>query len=150
MFQHSGEQVMAELRHQISINASAEKIYAAITTSAGLAGWWTADSKADDRIGGKAEFGFEKRRMVFRMTIETLEREKRVVWRCHGDHPEWEGTTLTWSIARENDATVLRFTHGGWKSMSDYCVMCNSTWGELMYRLKNYVESGRPDPHWRG
>jgi hypothetical protein len=26
--------------------------------------------------------------------------------------------------------------------------MCNSTWGELMYRLKGYLEGENPGPHW--
>ena len=26
---------------------------------------------------------------------------------------------------------------------------CNSTWGELMYRLKDYVEGKNLAPHWR-
>jgi uncharacterized protein YndB with AHSA1/START domain len=142
--------IMVEIKHQIPINAAPEKVYAALATSTGLRGWWTADSRADEKAGGKAEFGFDKRGMVFRMTVERLDAGKQVVWTCHGDHPEWNGTTLTWNIAQENGAAVLRFTHSGWKSVSDYCARCNSTWGELMYRLKNYVESGRPDPHWRG
>jgi len=37
---------MAELNHQIPINASVQKVYAALTTQAGLRGWWTADAKA--------------------------------------------------------------------------------------------------------
>ena len=140
---------MAEIKHQIAINAGPEKVYAALATPAGLKGWWTADSKADEKVGGKAEFGFDKRGMVFRMGIDKLEPRKMVVWTCYGDHPEWEGTTLTWNIAREDNGTTLRFTHSGWKSVSDFCATCNSTWGELMYRLKAYVEGGRADPHWR-
>jgi uncharacterized protein YndB with AHSA1/START domain len=140
---------MAELKHQIPVNAAPDKVYAALTTKEGLRGWWTADSTADAKQGGKAEFGFDKRSAVFRMTIKTLEPAKRVVWSCHGDHPEWDGTTLTWTIAQKDGTSTLRFAHSGWNSMSDFCEMCNSTWGELMYRLKAYVESGRPDPHWR-
>jgi uncharacterized protein YndB with AHSA1/START domain len=140
---------MVDIRHQIPIAAAPEKVYAALATSTGLKGWWTVDSKADDRVGGKAEFGFDKRGMVFRMTVDKLEPCKEVVWSCDGDHPEWRGTTLTWTIAREDGGSTLRFTHGGWKSVSDFCAACNSTWGELMYRLKAYVESGRADPHWR-
>jgi hypothetical protein len=26
---------------------------------------------------------------------------------------------------------------------------CNSTWGELMYRIKDYLEGRNPGPHWR-
>jgi uncharacterized protein YndB with AHSA1/START domain len=123
---------MAEIRHQIPIKAAPEKVYAALATQAGLRGWWTADTKADEEVGGKAEFGFDKRGIVFRMTIDKLESGKRVVWSCHGDHPEWAGTVLTWTLSPEPDGTTLRFTHGNWKSMTDFCAVCNSSWGELM------------------
>ena len=140
---------MAELRHQIPIDASQDKVYAALATQAGLCGWWTADTKADQKIGGKAEFGFEKRKFVFRMKIEKLDPGKQVVWTCHGDHPEWAGTILTWNITREDDGSILRFTHSGWKSISEFCATCNSSWGELMYRVKDYVEGRNPGPHWK-
>ena len=58
---------MPELRHQIPIDAAADKVYAALATQAGLRSWWTADTKADEKVGGKAEFGFDKRGIVFRM-----------------------------------------------------------------------------------
>jgi uncharacterized protein YndB with AHSA1/START domain len=143
------EQIMAEIKHQIPINAAPEKVYAALATSKGLRGWWTADSKADEKAGGKAEFGFDRRGMLFRMIVEKLDPGKQVVWTCHGDHPEWNGTTLTWNIAREDGVSMFRFTHSGWKSVSDFCATCNSTWGELMYRLKDYVEGKNPGPHWK-
>src|SRR5579864_4767080 len=101
---------MAELRHQLSINATPARVFAALATRDGLRGWWTADSEAEETVGGKAEFGFNRRQAVFRMEILALEPGRRVVWRCLGDNPEWVGTTLTWDIAQENDATVLRFS----------------------------------------
>jgi uncharacterized protein YndB with AHSA1/START domain len=140
---------MADIKHLVPIDATPEKVYAALATAAGLRRWWTADTKADEKVGGEAVFGFEKRGMVFRMTIEKLELGKLVVWRCHGDHPEWDGTTLTWTIAREDNATVLRFVQSGWKSVTDFCAGCNSTWGELLYRLKDDLEGKNPGPHWR-
>jgi uncharacterized protein YndB with AHSA1/START domain len=103
---------------------------------------------ADEKAGGKAEFGFDKRQMIFRMKIEKREPGKRLVWSCHGDHPEWKGTTLTWDIAPGGRTSVLRFAHSGWKSASEYCATCNSTWGELMYRLKDYLEGKNPGPQW--
>jgi uncharacterized protein YndB with AHSA1/START domain len=140
---------MAEIKHQIPVNAAPDKVYAAIATQAGLRGWWTADTKADEKVGGKAEFGFDKRAMLFRMKIEELDPDKRVVWSCHGDHPEWADTVLTWELAAEGGGTTLRFTQSQWKSISDFCALCNSTWGELMYRLKDYVEGRNPGPHWK-
>lgn len=140
---------MPEIKHQIPINATPDKVYAAITTAAGLRSWWTADTKAEEKVGGKAEFGFDKRGTVFRMKIEKLDPGKRVVWSCHGDHPEWAGTILTWELSPEGLGTTLRFTQSQWKSVSEYCAMCNSTWGELMYRLKDYLEGRNPGPHWK-
>jgi uncharacterized protein YndB with AHSA1/START domain len=140
---------MAELKHQIPISTTPAKVFAALATQAGLRGWWTADTAADEKAGGKAEFGFDKRQMVFRMRIEKLEPGKQVVWSCHGDHPEWNGTTLTWNIASEDGGTVLRMSHNGWKSVSEYCTSCNSAWGELIYRLKDYAEGKNPGPRWQ-
>src|SRR6266849_7935128 len=107
---------MAEIKHQIPISAAPEKVYLALTTSTGLRGWWTADSTAEEKVGGQAEFGFDKRGMVFRMKVEKLDPGKQLVWTCHGDHPEWNGTTLTWDISRVDRLSMIRFKHRGWKS----------------------------------
>ena len=140
---------MAEIKHQIAIKGTAEEVYSALATESGLQSWWTADAHAEERVGGKAEFGFDRRKMVFRMKIVELQPGRKVVWGCSGDHPEWVGTSLTWDIASENGASVLRFTQSGWIQMSDYYAICNSTWGELMYRLRDYVEGRNPGPHWK-
>ena len=140
---------MADLKHQVPIDAAPAKVYAAIATQNGMRNWWTADTRMDEKSGGKAEFGFDKRGMVFRMEIDTLDSGKRIVMRCHGDHPEWAGTTLSWTIAGADDKAVLHFTHGGWKDVTDFCASCNSMWGQLMFRLKGYVEGKNPGPQWK-
>jgi len=91
---------MAELRFIVPVNAVPDKIYAAVATQAGMRSWWTADTRMEEKIGGKAEFGFEKRGMIFRMTIDRLDPGRCVVMSCHGDQPEWNGTTLRWDIAK--------------------------------------------------
>ena len=140
---------MADLKHQIPIRSTPEKVYAALTTETALRSWWTADTKIDEKAGGKAEFGFDRRATVFRMSIEKLEPGKRVVWSCHGDNPEWTGTTLTWDIAPQDKMTILRFTHSGWKAATELYAICNSSWGELMHRLRDHVEDKNPGPHWK-
>ena len=139
---------MAELKHQIPINAKPTKVYAALTTPAALHSWWTADATVEEKVGGKAEFGFDGRAIVFRMKIEELNPGKSVVWSCHGDQPEWNGTTLTWDLVPHDGGATVRFTHSGWKAATEMYAICNTTWGELMYRLKNYVEGRNPGPHW--
>jgi len=140
---------MAEMKHQIPIKAAPAKVYAALATQAGLRGWWTADSTTAEKIGGNAEFGFDKRGMIFHMKIEELDPATLVVWSCHGDHPEWNGTRLTWKLSPQNGGTVVRFSHSNWKDASEFYDTCNSTWGELMHRLRDYAEGKNPGPHWK-
>jgi uncharacterized protein YndB with AHSA1/START domain len=140
---------MAEIRHQISIDVIPEKVYAALTSQAGLRSWWTADTIADDRVGGNVELGFDRKSIIFRMRIEQLQPAILVLWSCHGDLPEWIGTTLTWKISAENGKSVLRFTHANWKAITDLYAICNSSWGELTYRIKNYLEGRNPGPLWK-
>jgi uncharacterized protein YndB with AHSA1/START domain len=68
---------MVTLHHFVPIKAAPEKVFAAIATQNGNRGWWTSDSVVENKAGGKAEFGFDKRQMVFRVTIEKLEQVRR-------------------------------------------------------------------------
>lgn len=140
---------MIDLNHQVPIKAPPDKVYAAVGTQAGMRSWWTADTRMDEKPGGMAEFGFEQRQVIFRMTIDRLDPGRGVTMRCHGDAPEWNGTSLHWDIAGNDDgATVLRFTHSGWRELTDFCVSCNSMWGNLMFRLKDAVEGNGRGPQW--
>jgi len=139
---------MPDLKHQVPIDASPAKVYAAVATQNGMRNWWTADTNMDEKTGGKAEFGFDRRSMVFRMEIKKLDSGKQVVMQCLGDHPEWAGTVLTWTIGKEDGKTVLHLNHSGWKEVSDFCASCNSMWGNLMFRLKGFVEGKNPGPQW--
>ena len=139
---------MADLKHQVPIDSAPAKVYQAVATQHGMRHWWTADTQMHEKAGGKAEFGFDKRGMVFRMDVRTLEPGKQVILDCYGDHPEWAGTKLTFTMAPQDGKTVLQLNHSGWKEVTEFCASCNSMWGNLMYRLKAYVEGGNPGPQW--
>jgi Activator of Hsp90 ATPase homolog 1-like protein len=82
------------------------------------------------------------------MTIETPDPGKRVVWSCRDDHPDSNGTTLTWTITPHDQGSMLHSTHGGWKAANEFFAIRNSTWGELMYPIQGYLEGRKPGPHW--
>ena len=75
---------MADILHQLSINVSPERVYEAITQQEGLANWWTQDTVAEAKIGTVAEFGFKDREVVFKMRIDLLEANRKVMWQCLG------------------------------------------------------------------
>jgi len=139
---------MVDLHHRVPITAAPEKVFTAIATQEGMRGWWTRDATLDSKVGGKAEFGFDKRGVVFRMTIDELDRNNRVRMTCSGDPAEWAGTTLEWNIRPTPEGAILSFVHGGWRERTDFCSSCNSMWGRLMFRLKDFVETGNANPQW--
>jgi len=140
---------MADLNHVVPINASPDGVYAAVATQAGMRSWWTADTQMDARVGGKAEFAFNNRGIIFRMTIKELEPGRCVVMSCHGDPDDWNGTTLRWDIfANDGGGSTLKFVHSGWREMTDFCASCNTMWGNLMFRLKDSLEGNSRGPQW--
>jgi uncharacterized protein YndB with AHSA1/START domain len=82
---------MADMIHEIPIQASPEKVYAAIASQEGLRGWWTADSTAEARVGSIARFGFGQAGTGFEMRVDVLEPERRMEWSCLGHNEEWKG-----------------------------------------------------------
>jgi len=136
-----------EILHQLTIRARPAQVYRALTTAEALAAWWTRDVVAEPAIGSVAQFGFNRREVVFRMFVQELEEEKRVRWRCLGGHPEWRDTEITLSLSAVADGTVVRFAHGGWKSSDGILAVCSFDWACYLASLKSYLETGCGSPH---
>ena len=136
------------LMHLVTIDGDADRIYEALSTTEGLASFWTADSHAEPKVGSIAKFGFHG--PVLEMRVDELAPGKRVRWSTNCGFPEWNGTTVTWDIRQAKDgAHEVLFNHDGWPDAlppSDLASV-NYTWGRVVGRLKDYVESGKPVPY---
>ncbi len=142
---------MVKMLHEVRVNATPAKVFAALTTSEGLRAWWTGDSVAEPRVGSIAIFGFSNRATVFRMRVSELVANERVGWECLGDAEEWRGTKLAWDITPEKKkAATVRLVHGGWKNTEGWYAVCNTTWGALMHRLRDHLEGHAPGPIFKG
>ncbi|TMD35159.1 MAG: SRPBCC domain-containing protein [Chloroflexi bacterium] len=136
------------LMHSVQIDADADKIYEALSTSKGLASFWTADSHAEPKVGTTARFGFHG--PVLEMRVDELEPGKRVRWSTEDGFPEWKGTTVTWDIkpAKDGGQEVV-FNHDGWPEAVPAAELAsvNYSWGRVVGRLKKYAETGKPAPY---
>src|ERR1700680_3920537 len=121
---------MADIVHSIQISAAVQDIYPLVSTAAGLARWWAADVT---EAGGAVELGFFNRQTVYRLRQQGPQPPHRAEWLCETGE-EWGGTRLIFALEQHGSGTLLRFTHAGWRSETDYFVSCNTTWGELMFR----------------
>ncbi|MGA1994473.1 MAG: hypothetical protein ABSH45_01730 [Bryobacteraceae bacterium] len=53
---------------------------------------------------------------------------------------------IAFRLERRGAGTLVRFTHGGWEAATDYFISGNTTWGELMFRLKAAAEGKSRGP----
>ena len=133
---------MADIHHAIQIAADPEAIYQLISTAQGLTQWWAADIT---EAGGALELGFFKRATVYRLRLSVDHAPDRAEWVCETGQ-EWSGTQIRFQLETRASGTLLRFTHAGWQSATDYFTSCNTTWGELMFRLKSAAEGKSRGP----
>ncbi|MEH7451916.1 SRPBCC family protein [Gottfriedia acidiceleris] len=136
---------MVNMPHQITINGTPEKVFEAITTTEGIKSWWSTDAKAEPQLGSITEVAFYNRQAVFQLKVDEIEPGKLLEWTAIHDMPAWKGTKIRFELnVNENGATILNFNHSGFESMEGPYAMINTTWGTLMYILKQYVEGNNP------
>jgi hypothetical protein len=133
---------MADIQHSIQISATPEQIYPLVANAEGFGLWWATDITEPK---GVVELGFFNRATVYRLRPQPGQLPAEAEWVCEsGD--EWSGTRIRFQMQAGKAGTLLRFTHADWREESDYFVSCNTTWGELMFRLKAAAEGKSPGP----
>lgn len=91
------------------------------------------------------EVAFYNRQAIFQLQIDKLKPGKLVEWTALHDMPAWKGTKIRFDLTvNDNGATILNFNHTGFESMEGSYPMINTTWGSLMYILKQFVEGKNP------
>ena len=135
---------MAEIRHNIVIKATPEKIYQAITTQEGLANWWAKQTTAKPDVGFVNTFTFGTFRNEMKVIL--LNPNKKVEWKCINSIEEWMDTNISFDLEEKEGRTLLRFTHSGWRAVTDTFAGCTYDWGRFMTSLKSFCETGAGTP----
>ena len=133
---------MPDIQHSVQIAAKPEALYPLVATAKGFARWWAEDVAESS---GAVELGFFNRATIYRLKLAVNQPPSHADWLCEtGD--QWAGTHIVFHLEAVRSGTLLRFTHAGWQSPTDYFIACNTTWGELMYRLKAAAEGHSRGP----
>jgi uncharacterized protein YndB with AHSA1/START domain len=135
---------MSDILHQITINAPKDKVYAALSTVDGLAGWWTSTTKGESAPGKTLEFRFGEH--VTKMRVEELDEGKHVAWQCTHSLPAWLGTRFTFDLTEDGGRTKVLFGHRAWKEASPFLAQCSMQWATFLLSLRDYAETGRGRP----
>lgn len=138
---------MADILHRVGVrSATPEKVYEALTTVDGLAGWWTDETTGSGDLGGVLQFRFYGGNGGADMEVVDLRPGELVVWRVVDGPAEWIGTTIEFRLAQEDDYTVVLFAHRGWKEPVEFMHHCSTRWGVFLLSLKSLVETGEGAP----
>lgn len=131
---------MPEIRHNVIIKTTPEKIYEAITSEEGLANWWAKQTIAKPELGFVKIFTFGTFRNEMKVTM--LNPNKKVEWHCINSIEEWIDTDISFDLEEKDGRIILRFVHSGWRGVTDTFAGCNYDWGRFMTSLKLFCETG--------
>src|SRR4051794_28899427 len=81
-------------RHRVGIGAPAARVYEALTTTDGLAGWWARKVTGEPTVGGTLRFYFTTEEPSAGMEVVDLQPGRQIGWRCVQGPDEWVGTSV--------------------------------------------------------
>lgn len=141
---------MAGIIHRIGIKAPIADIYKCLSTTEGLAGWWTEDTKGESKVGNTLYFTFANKmgEVIGRMgmKVAALDNNKKVQWTCVEGPADWIGTELTFDLKQEGDQVILLFSHSQWKEATESTAHCSMKWAIFLLSLKDLVVNGKGKP----
>jgi len=137
---------MVDILHRIGVKDSTpDKVYDALTTIEGLAGWWTDDTKGSAEAGGVIEFRFGEAG-GFDMKVLEARPGEHVLWEVSDGPEEWVGTQIGWDLRTEGDFTIILFAHRGWREPVEFMHHCSTKWATFLLSLKSLLETGTGAP----
>ena len=137
----------ADHEKTLCIKASADTVFDAITTTAGLTAWW-ATATGSGETGGELKFWMGHADPLV-IQVEHAARPALARWvvtECKFLR-EWEGTSLTFTISpRDDENSELHFRHHGLTAELDCFESCSPSWDHFMVSLRQYAETGSGYP----
>jgi uncharacterized protein YndB with AHSA1/START domain len=138
---------MYDIAMQLDLAAEPATVYRALSTTDGVAGWWTTQNETEGRVGGVDHYRFPDAPVSWDMRVDSAEPEKQLGWHCVGGPPQWVGTDVRWTLEPGPDAgTRLVFDHAGFAAKDEMFRVVTLGWAQMLLRLKEYAETGRPVP----
>jgi hypothetical protein len=138
---------MATILLRMPVDAEAKVIYDALATSEGVNGWWSNHTEGPTGTGSTMKVAFPDAPMTFDFEVTEESPGTRVTWRCLAGPPEWGGTTISFEIESDPEAnTSVLFSHDGWATTEESFPFITYSWAQILPRLKELSESGRPNP----
>jgi uncharacterized protein YndB with AHSA1/START domain len=135
---------MGDVLFTFDVDAQPDAVRRALTTSEGIASFWTdrADVPAD--VGETLMVGFPDAPLLFDLVL-TQSEDKMITWRTATFPPQWVGTDIRWEISGSDGGSRVAFRHGTFDDEAEQGQVAY-VWGQVMVQLKRYAETGVAAP----
>ena len=136
---------MVDIVHRVGATAPLDRVYAALSTVEGVAGWWTTETSGSSEAGGTllVRFGDVG---GFDLEVVDVRPAELVVWEVVDGPQEWIGTRIRFELKEEDGFTIVLFRHGGWAEPVEFMYHCSTKWATFLLSLKKLVETGGGAP----
>lgn len=150
---------MADIYHQVWVNAPLSRVYGALATAEGLGQWWAPHSAEATPEGLVLAHSPGEAHGDVRMLVRDATPDRRIEWEIISRHPAespasaWTGTRIVFALEERpspghwiglgnagEPMTVIEFRHTGWDGASPFYGFCNLAWGETLALLRTWCE----------
>ncbi len=134
------------------VDETPEEVFAAINN---VRGWWSGNIEGStNKLGDEWTYRY-KDVHYFKQKITELVPGKKVVWLVLDsylnfieDKTEWNGSNITFEIAKKGKQTQVRFTHVGLVPEVECYDACTNAWGGYVNTsLRNLITKGKGHPN---
>ncbi len=132
----------------MTIDGTPEAVYDALTTTSGLAAWWTPVAGSGTEAGELA-FDMDAQEGPLVIDVRAARPARLVVWEVHACPflPDWDRTTILFDLGRgDSGRCELFFRHHGLTPQLDCYDMCRQGWDHFLPSLRDYVVTGTGSP----
>jgi uncharacterized protein YndB with AHSA1/START domain len=136
---------MAKTSHKITINAPKSRVFDALSTKDGLKGWYTSQVEGEVGQGKIVVLGFRDE-VPFRWRVVEMTSPTRIQWECVEGPGAAAATRVDFRLSDRDGGTTVECDHHGFDETDKALKSCNTRWGILLGRLRDFAETAKPVP----
>ena len=128
------------LHHAIKVAASRPHVFKVLADAGEMAAWHGGDIEGDIAVGSTLYLN-PKPGLRFGWKTDEIVTNERLRQTCVEGPGSSVGKTLVFALSDTvNGGTLVRLNDSGWPDADANLPFCNTRWGEVLLRLKEYVE----------
>jgi uncharacterized protein YndB with AHSA1/START domain len=138
---------MPDIAIQIDTTADPAATYTALTTTDGVAGWWTTRNQTSGTVGEVDQMWFPDAPMAWELRVDEAVPGQVLARHCVGGPPQWIGTDVRVALEpNPQGGTRVLLDHTGFTQVDEMFRVVTLGWAQMLLQLKQYLDSSQPAP----